>query len=289
VFKDSVISLITGDAVTGDLAQNIISSSVGCSAGRTVSATPKGLMFMANDGIRTIGHDGRLGDPYPDLKIPFIYALTPSRSSACYNNNIYRITIQNGHADGSPFEEYWFNMRQNGWTGPHSFTQDMSTPYSNTFISFRNTVTPALFTSDAIQSGASIFVENGSAMDFKILTSPLPDTGTLYENSAILSVIDMQVPQSAQSYTFVASDVASGVLSTAIIAFSSSGAIWNGFTWGVGTWTSTVYGLERYNIPWTTPLVFSRMVWQVTGASIGGLKIGKLAIGYQPLKYVRAL
>lgn len=289
VFKGSVISLVTGDAVTGDLAQNIISSSVGCSAGRTVVPTQKGLMFMANDGVRTLGHDGTLGDPYPDLLIPFIYALTPSRASASYTNNIYRISVQNGHANGNPFEEYWFDMRKNGFTGPHTFVQSMSTPYNKTAICFSNTITPALFTSDVIESGTSTFVENSSALTFKVVTAPMADNGTIYENSAVLSVIDMQLPQVAQSYTFVASDTNHGVLSTAAVATNATGAIWNGFTWGVGVWTAVTYGLERYNIPWTTPLVFSRMVWQITGNSIGGLKIGKLTIGYQPLKYVRAL
>lgn len=289
VFKPSVIALITGDAATGDLAVNIISSSVGCSAPRTVSPTPKGLMFEASDGVRTIGQDGTLGDPYPDLKIPFIYDLVPSRSSACYNNNIYRITVQNGHANGNPLEEYWFDIRMNGWTGPHTFTQSMSSPYGQTFICFNNSITPALFTSDVVQSGTSTFVENAIDMAFLIRTAPMSDDGGLYENSAVLSVIDMQLPHIAQTYTFVASDVNNGVLSTATIATSASGAIWDGFNWGSQTWTSTSYGLERYNIPWTTPLVFSRMVWQITGASNLGVKIGKLTVGYQRLNYVRKL
>lgn len=289
VFKPNVVALITGDAVDGNLAINIISSSVGCSAGRTIAPTPRGLMFVAVDGVRTLSQEGTLGDPNPDLKIPFVYALTPSRASAGYNNNIYRVSVQNGHANGNPIQEYWFDLRQNGWTGPHSFTQDMVTPYLGTFIAFNNTLEATLFTSDVVQSGTSTFIENGSQMTFLEQTTPLADTGGLYENSANLSVIDMQLPQSVQNYTFVASDVNNGILSTAVIASDASGAIWNGFNWGTGTWTATSYGLERYNIPWTNPLVFSRMVWQITGECILNFKIGKLTIGYQPLKYVRAL
>ena len=184
-------------------------------------------------------------------------------------------------------EEYWYDFSRNGWTGPHTFTQDMCVSYKGTFIAFNNSLAPSLWTSDAVQSGTSTFVENGNAMSFLEQTSPMPDDGGLYEMSAVLSVIDMELPQVAQSYTLVASDVNHGVLSMATIATNASGAIWDGFNWGTGVWTATSYGLDRYNIPWTNPLVFSRMVWQITGTSRLGLKIGKMTVGYQPTNYVR--
>lgn len=287
VFKAAVIALVTGDAALGNLAVNIISSSVGSSAPRTVAAGPKGLIFEAADGIRMLGQDGTLGEPNPDLKIPFIYSLTPSRDSACYNNNIYRITAQNGRANGNPLQEYWFDLRSNGWTGPHTFTQSMAAPYGNTVIAFVNSVAPGLFTSDVVQSGTSTFTEHGVALTFLEQTAPMQDDGGMYECSSVLSVIDLQVPQQAQTYTFTASDVNNGVLSIATLQFSNTGAIWNGFTWGVGVWTATSYGFERYNIPWTTALVFSRLVFRMTGESTLNLKIGKVTVGYQPLKYIR--
>ncbi len=289
VFGEDAITVITGDAANGNLATNTLDTSTGTAAGRSVVSTPKGTMFMAADGMRFISNSGALEDPNLDLKNPFIFALTPSRASACYNNNIYRITVQNGHVNGNPLQEWWFDFRNSGWTGPHTFTQSMCVAYGKTFIAFVNTITPALFTSDVVQSGTSTFTENGSPLAFLERTAPLQDDGGMYEGSAVLSVVDMQIPQVAQSYTIVASDVNNGVLATATIAFSSTGAVWNGFTWGVGVWTATSYGLERYNIPWTSPLVFSRLVWQITGTSILNLRIGKLTIGEQPTKYVRAL
>lgn len=289
VFKSNVIAFVTGDAVDGTLTVNTSQSGVGCSAPRTIAPTPRGVMFMAVDGIRTITSDGVIGPPQDDLKIPFINALTPSRASAAYNNSVYRITVQNGHANGNPYEEYWFDETRNGWTGPHTFVQDMVSPYNNTFVAFDHSIVPGLFVSDVNQTGTSVFTENGSDLTFLLRTSPMPDDGGLYENSAVLSVIDMQLPQVAQSYTFAAIDVNHGVLSTAIIATSMTGAVWNGFTWGNETWTATSYGMERYNIPWQSSLVFSRMVWQITGESIPDFKVGKLTVGYQPLQYVRAL
>src|SRR5690606_35895606 len=119
---------------------NIITSAEGTKSPRTIASTPKGLKFMADDGIRMITQSGTLEDPSPDLKTPFVYALDKTRASASYNNNIYRITVQNGSKDGNPIEEYWFDERQNGWTGPHTFTQHMIVPYDNGFIGFPDTV-----------------------------------------------------------------------------------------------------------------------------------------------------
>lgn len=290
VFKAASVTLVTGDAFDGTLSENVISpAGVGCDAGRTIATTPKGIKFMATDGIRLIDQSGVLGDPNPDLKIPFTYALSPSRASASYNNSIYRITVQNGHANGNPKQEYWFDDRYNGWTGPHSFTQDLAVAYSNSFVIFSNETAPALWVSDVIQTGTSLFVENDNDMSFLLITSPLADTGGLYENSAVLSVIDMELPTNGDAYTFTASDVSHGALATATITSPITGYLWASsvYTWNGGLWTANSYGLDRYNIPWDTPLVFSRMIWQITGPSSYGFKVGKLTVGYQPLNYVR--
>jgi hypothetical protein len=288
VFKPNAIALITGDSALGNLALNIIDSSTGCEAIRTVAPTPKGLKFMAKDGIRTINKQGTLEDPNPDLKVPFINALIPSRASAGYSNNIYRITVENGAKNNNPLEEYWFDERQNGWSGPHTFTQDMVVPYANGFVAFNSQLAPKLWVSQVVQDGNSLYVENGEDMTFLYQTAPLPDDGGMYENSAVLSVIDLQLPNDGSSYTFAASDVYHGFLSSASINAPEAGYLWGGATtWEGGVWTYTEYGLERYNIPWTEPLVFSRMVFQASGPSSQAFRIAKLVIGYQPLNYVR--
>lgn len=286
-FKPDLFGFITGDSALGNLALNIDKSEVGTSAPRTISATSKGTRFMAKDGIRLIDRNGTLQDPDPNLKTPFVYALTPSRASSAYNNNIYRITVQNGHVNGNPFEEYWFDERQNGWTGPHTFTQDLAIAHRNQFVVFRSTLAPSLWTSSVVQDGTSTYVENGNAMQFFYRTAPLADNGSLYENTASLSVIDLQLPTNGDRYTFAASDVNRGVLSVANIDAPTTGAIWGAVTWGAFTWTPVTYGMDRYNIPWTEPLVFSRMILQASGPSSSGFKIGKLSVGYQPMKYIR--
>lgn len=286
IFKKKTVALITGDFITNDLVLNTVSSSVGTSAPRTIAQTPEGLRFMDTDGIRILSQAGTLGEPYKDLRLPFIYALTVSRASAAYNNNIYRICVQNGNVTGQPFQEYWYDLVNGGWTGPHSFKQDMAIPYSNQFVIFNNTLPHELFVSQVSQDSTSSFTEDGEDMTFLWKTAPMQDNGGLYENSAILSVIDMEIPTNGEIFTLSASDVTHGVLSTATVQARTSGTFWGSFNYGTGVWTPAVLGLDRYNIPWDTNLVFSRLVMQCNGTSVQDFKIGKLTVGYQPLKYI---
>ena len=285
--KPNAVATITGASALGTLAVNVISSTVGSSSVRTFCATPKGVMFMANDGIRTIDTTGNLQEPNEDLKTPFIFAINTSRASAGYNNSIYRISVQNGHVSGNPIQEYWYDLRTKGWTGPHTFVQSMCCPWGGTFAAFSNTIKPALFTSDVIQSNSSTFVENAVAMTWLYQTAPLADDGGLFQGSAILSVIDMELPADGTEYRMNASDVSMGVLSFCLVTSLPNGNFWGNFNWGNGFWTPRQYGLQRYNIPWDKPLVFTRLVFQALGPSSLNLKIGKLTVGNKPLKYVR--
>lgn len=289
VFGADAITIITGDAVNNNLALNTVTTSVGTTSPRTIAAIDAGLMFEAFDGIRILTTSGTLNPPNPDLKLPFINSAFPSRDSADYNNNIYRITVQNNLVNGSPKQEYWFDFRSNGWTGPHSFVQDMAIPYGNSFVVFDSGHAPGLYVSDVIQTGTSTFTELGNPMSFVFQTAPMEDDGGMFEGTATLTVTDMQFPGVAQQITFIASDVNNGVLSTCFINVSASGAIWDNFNWGEAAWTPISYGFDRYNIPWTNPLVFSRLVYEINAQSVQGFKIGKTAIGYEPTKYVRAL
>lgn len=289
IFKADVIAYVTGDDTQGNLIVNVVSTGVGCNSPRSIAVTPLGLMFRASDGIRVLDLTGSLKEPNQDLKNPFIYTLLPSRTSAGYNNNIYRITTKNGETSSTPIEEYWYDFRRQGWTGPHTFIQTLAIPYDNTFVCFNDAIKPALFISDVVQSFGSIFIENGSALTFTEIATPLPDDGGTYESTAVLTVVDMQLPKNGAIYNFSASDASRGVLSSVIIQAPTVGSFWGAFTWGGGTWTGVTYGTDRYNIPWTQPLVFSRLVLEASGPSSLGFKIGKLTVGTQATNYVRIL
>lgn len=162
VFKENYITQITGDEATSNRANNCISLHIGTSAPRSISVTPDGMGFMAVDGVRLIQLSGVLTDPNPDLALPFIYALFPSRVSAGFNNNTYRICVQNDNAPGAPQQEYWLDIKRNGWTGPHTFPQDLVLQYKSTFILFSNTFSPSIWMSDVVVGNADVFEEIGT-------------------------------------------------------------------------------------------------------------------------------
>lgn len=291
VFKGNYTAIISGDDTQGNLALNIVSSTIGTFSPRSVANIPGGVMFVANDGLRAVTADssgqGAIGDPEPNLKNPFIFMLNKTRASAGFCNNIYRISLVNGQANGTPLQEYWFDMRNTGWTGPHTFIQSLAVQYDNTFICFSNSIPATLFTSDVVQSGTSTFTENTSAMSFSLITSPLADDGGLYEGSCVLSVIDLQYPGDGSVYNLLGIDVQTGVQATANLQSPSVNSLWNAFNWGAQNWQAFSYGLDRYNIPWNNPLVFSRLVFGMNGPSSLGFKMGKVVNGMQPRKYVR--
>lgn len=165
IFKSTYITQLTGDSATSNLALNAISeTSVGTDSPRSVAITPEGILFRAVDGVRLIQLSGVLTDPDPDLAIPFIYALYPSRISAAFNNNTYRICLQNGSATapGAPVQEYWKDIKRGGWTGPHTFPQNLAIAYGSTFILFSNVFSPSIWQSDVIVNNSDTFQEVGS-------------------------------------------------------------------------------------------------------------------------------
>lgn len=289
VFKATAIAQITGDAATSNLALNEVSSSTGTSSPRSVVATPYGLAFVSSDGIKLIDNYGALSSADPDLRVPFINALLKSRISAAYNAGIYRVCVQNAAVTGQPYQEYWYDSSQEQWTGPHSFRQDLAIPFLGSFILFNGSLPGKLWQSTVLVDSNTTFTENSVVLSWAYITAPMPDTGGPFENSCILSTVDMSLPGDGSQYACVASDSTTGVLATGIIKAPISGMIWGTSKWGQALWTAISYGLRTFNIPWTNPVVFNKLIIQVTGASTPQLKIGKMIVGYQPLQYINTV
>jgi hypothetical protein len=58
-------------------------------------------------------------------------------------------------------QEYWYDVKRKGWTGPHTFPQNLILPYNSTFIEFSNSFAPGIWQSDVVQSASSTFEEPG--------------------------------------------------------------------------------------------------------------------------------
>lgn len=287
-FKSTAIGMIMGDDALGNLSLNILNDEVGCDAPRAAIITPEGIAFPAADGIRLLQLSATLTPPDDDLRSPFINAYPRSRMSAAYNDSIYRICLNNLALTGQPVQEYWFDTIRRGWTGPHTFQQDLALPWRNTFLLFNSAAAPGMYKSDGSQSEQSDFTELNSLLTWQVATAPLQDDGGLYENSATLTVWDMQLPTDGTVYNFTAFDIRSGLLSATQVQANQAGTIWGQFKWGGALWQAALPAfLDRYNIPWTNPLVFSRLILVVNGPSGRDFKLGKMTTGYQPLQYVR--
>jgi hypothetical protein len=299
VFKGvSNIYQITGDAALLNvytqtnpaLSINSLNVATGTLAANSVCSTPKGLAFIAPDGLRIIGFDANVSDPIgmdgKGVAVPFISTAIPSRMVATCNGNILRATTSNAAASGSPFQEYWYDFARGIWTGPHTFPVSLIEPYNNTFIMTPVGIIASLWQSDYVQSVVSVYVENGQPLTWNAATALLPDTDQITNNAMTEATMDFAVPSNIGSISISAQDQASAVMDTVSIASGAgSTSLWGAVIWGAFIWGGAgAPALAPYQLAWHKPIVFSRMMISMTGQSAAGVKLGALHMRYQELR-----
>lgn len=281
---------ITGDAATNNLAKNALNVATGTLAPNTICSTPKGLAFIAPDGLRMIDFNGNVGDPIGTdgmgKTLPFIYSIVPSRMCSAANGLIYRVTTQDGSVPGSPWVEYWYDMTRQIWSGPHTFPASCIAPYNNTFIMAPRNVVGALWQADFVQSSTSTFVENGSQLTFIWTTCMLPDVGDMAEHAMIETTIYMAVA-SGGTYLVFALNQNTTVIQSASIANTGTQTLWGQFLWGQANWGGAANNLFPQSIAWPQPVVFRRMQLSVTGNSSAAVAVGLTNMKYEKLGYLQ--
>src|SRR6516225_1698644 len=250
IFKGAAnVYQITGDSATTNLSRNSLNVATGTLSPLSVTNTPRGLTFMAPDGLRIIDFTARISDPIgvdgEGINVPFIFSVVPSRVQAASNQNVLRISVQNGLAAGSPTQEFWYDISRKKWSGPHTFPASMISAYNNTF--FMTPITPS---------------------------TSVPIVGSLWQSD---------VTQSSTS-TF---DQNMTVLNSVILMGAGAPTLWDQFQWGQALWGRPQNALSHYFLPWTKPIVFSRLQVQFTGNSTSGFKIGDAFLRYQKLGYIQ--
>lgn len=286
-FKEKLIVLVTGDPTTNDLAVNTISpSGVGTTSPSAVTATPVGVFFPDVDGLRVVELTGNVSDPLPDVREPFINALNRTRMSGAYNAGIYRCCLQNGTAVGSPFQEYWFDLKYKLWTGPHTFQQSVITAWKGTFVSFSNARPAVMQRTDVVQTVGSTFIENGILLNWQYGTSALPNENANMQNSMVVSTINMAFKSGAAQIQCIATDENGTVAGQATIYPPGNASVWGTMIWGVDPWYGQQFGLMPHQIPWTKPVVFSKLILSLSAASSLGFQISNFQADYQQLGYV---
>lgn len=290
VFKGSgSLYQITGDPLTGNLAQNAVTGSVGTLAPNSLASTPVGTAFMAIDGLRILGLSGTVSEPIgaggTGVNVPFLNAVYPSRMCADYAENIYRITVQNGAKAGNPFEEYWFDLNRKVWTGPHSFPARLicSNTQSHSSIMAPLNVAASLWQSDSIPTFNSTYTENGQRLQCLYQTTLLSDNNNTSFNRVGQASLTIALASADVATVTVVDDGSNTLGSYTFSGASAPTSLWGSFIWGSGSWGTGVSGLREYALRFAQPLIFRQARVKVAFAATQGQSVGNIYIKLQSM------
>ena len=282
---------LTGDSALGTLALNAMNFATGTRSPLSVCSTPKGLAFLAPDGLRIIDFQANISDPIgvdgQGVVVPMINVSVPSRAVAACNVDVIRISLQNPTpVFGAQQQEWWYHISRGIWTGPHTFPAALIQPFQSTFLMEAIGVPAKLWQSDTVQSVTSQFVENGVQLQWLFATVLLPDLDIMSNYTVKQTTVDLALGASTPPVNFSITSQAQGVLNSVSIAPTGPNTIWGSFNWGSSVWGSTLLQLAPRRIPWTTPIVFARGQLAASGQSSNPIKIGAVRMQYQKLKYL---
>lgn len=287
------MKMITGDAATSNLAVNDVGVGVGTVAPLTIAQTPRGLAFMAPDGLRLIDAMGNVTEPIgangEGVNFPFVESSIPSRMCAAFNGGVYRVSVQNGASPNNSWQEYWYDFPRKRWSGPHSFPAALIQPLKGTtgssFILAAQGIGGALWSSNVSQGAADAYVENGIAMTWSYQTVLLPDTGDDANNVLTDATLACALGPS-QTISITANDEFGNVLQNPSLGGSGQAiTLWDRTTWGGGLWSASRLLLVQRPIYWTAPLVFKQMSVTITGQSYPGMALGNIYTSFKTLGY----
>jgi hypothetical protein len=295
VFKQNNAFQVTGDfaSTTSPTTLNALNVPIGTLSPNGICSTPKGLAFIAIDGIRVVNLQGNIGDPVGfagmGISAPFTQIVTPSRAAMACNANTLRVALETAAPAGAVMVEYWFDIGRSCFSGPHTCNCALMQPFSNTFVVTLAGVDAILFQSDSVQTPGSTFIENGEQLLIDWETSVLPDDGGMHETNLLETTINIVGAANGATYglTFTTSD--GTVLDTVALVTSSGGTTWGAFTWGGAVWTVSITGLSPVQLDWSVPIVYRKGSVGFTGVSALGFKIGDMYYRTEQLGYLQQL
>lgn len=291
---DVEMQQITGDPTTQNLAISSLDVGVGTLAPNTIANTPFGLAFISEDGMRYLNFLGNISDVVGSdsrgVIQAFQNAVNPSRMCAAYNQDVYRVSVQNGAAAGQPVVEYWYHVSRKVWSGPHTFPASLIAAYQaiegHGFVFAAFGINAELWSSTCIPTILSSYTENGQAMQYSWQTVLLPDNQDMTENAVIETTVALSLPLNSTA-TLQATNEAGVVIGGPVTISGPTGAApaWGTAVWGSFTWGGQQGYLSQYDVPWTGPLVFKQMQVQADGVCEAGFSIGNLYFKARPLGY----
>lgn len=280
VFKASSIWQVTGDGAT--LALAFMALGTGCAAPRTVVSTPFGLAFVSvagpafisPGGVVTPMNYGLSGNAAPDIQVPFQLSSSPSRMSAGFQGNIYRVCVPEA---GGTYADYWFDLGRQRWSGPHTFAYDcasaISTAATGTYFFLSSYLYPGQLFSSVVQPQSllpALYNDLGSPIAVSVTSSSLPKTGHMQQKFVVESTIELAS--------------AAGPLPFAITTMSPRNVVFG--TAALTTDPADLTCPDIYQIPWSAPIVFEKMSLTVTATASDALSIGTMYFRYQDTGYL---
>jgi hypothetical protein len=289
VFKGATnVFQVTGDFALLTTAINSLNVATGTLSPNSVTTTPKGLIFMAPDGLRIIDFQGNISDPIgvagTGIAVPFLSSVIPSRICAASNASTIRLSTQNGATLNNTQQEWCFDFTRGAWHGPHTFPVSLISEYGNSFV-----VSPigikGLWSSDIIPNTSSTYIENNAFYVCDYLSGNMPERAGVVELNTVKALLYIGAGAGVSIFLIIAQDDAGNPLNTVGVSFTSTITTWDHFTWGSGASLGVSQQLSALDIPWSFPIVFDRMAVRVQMYAAAGVRIGKFIMEYQPTGY----
>jgi len=296
VFKETQVWQITGDAaITGSLALNYLSLSIGTAAPRSIVPSPLGTFFAGPDccylaspfgSITPVTSD--LGNPKAsvDLRQPFGYSTVPSRTAAAFAGNIYRICMISVIDGSLGTFDYWFDTRKMRWNGPHSFAYDCASSAGTYFILSGGASGAKLFRSDPFIRTGTLYTDNSQPFNIKLKSSDFPKMGEMEMKQVIECTIELSSSGAPIPYNLIVYDDKGDFMSSTTVATAASGKTWGSNIWGDGSvWQSSLNKPRTYDVYWPIPLVFNKIALEVNALAAANVSIGTAQFRTQKTGY----
>ena len=303
VFTGSyLIYQITGDAALSNLALNQLQVATGTYSQNSICSTPQGLCFVSPEGVRFIAPTGLVSDPLgvggQGLNRIFDYVAISTRIALAYAGDVIRFNIPNTYATGTVLYEFMYHLSRKVWSGPHTFPASLVSGFGNSFIISPVGVLGELHRSNVVPTSFDVYVENGTRMEWQLVTPLLPAADDMVMHEVIEQTIGL-AGSTADDYTFAFVDELNNTIAATSITHTTDpnspvAAIWGTAIWGDFVWGNTDPG--RYNIGYSTfqlaynePIVFKQAFFTGNGPASSGLKIGGVNTRVKELGYTIGL
>jgi hypothetical protein len=286
--SDTNIQQITGDFSANDIGVNTLNVATGTLSPNSIASSQRGLLFAASDGLRLIDFDGQVSDPLGEhgqgLIVPFINAVTPTRTSASFNENVYRLTVtwlpppstQAVWGTVERTDEFWFHLAEQGrplqdsrWSGPHTSTQVLSQPWPQnaSFLCIPAGAPTQLYRSDPKPLASSGYVEFDSQLQCLYQTLLTPDNPDGFARAAVETTVWIALVSGSEEILATAIDDFGQTLDETYVV--------------VGPFSTAA----QRAIAWHTNLVFRQMALSLAAAATPQLQLGAIVLRTKGLGY----